>query len=148
MKNNKWNRRFLNLADSISKWSKDPVLKVGAVIVRPDKSIASMGFNGFPANEPDDHHLYLNAEYKRKHVVHAETNAIIFIKDINCVGFTIFTTFHPCVKCSKRIVDAGITTVVTQKFLPSKSDWSDKWSSRIASANDYLIHNCVEVIIV
>ena len=34
---NKWNKRFIELAEFISKWSKDPSTKVGAVIVGEDK---------------------------------------------------------------------------------------------------------------
>lgn len=146
--NNKWNRRFLNLADNISKWSKDPVLKVGAVIVRPDKSIASMGFNGFPPDMLDSHELYSNKEYKRDHIVHAETNAINFMVDKNPCGFTMFTSFHPCEKCAERIVNAGITRVVTQQFLPCGTDWSAKWTTRITDSNAYLKINNVEVVIV
>ena len=50
--NRKWKLRFLGLSEYIAQWSKDPSTKVGAVIVRPDKSIVSMGFNGFPLQKP------------------------------------------------------------------------------------------------
>lgn len=33
MFNEKWNRRFVELAKNVSTWSKDPSTKVGAVIV-------------------------------------------------------------------------------------------------------------------
>ena len=45
-KSNKWETRFLEMARLVSGWSKDPSTKVGAVIVRPDKTIASVGYNG------------------------------------------------------------------------------------------------------
>ena len=41
----KWNVRFLDLARFIAAWSKDPSTKVGAVLVRPDRTIAAVGFN-------------------------------------------------------------------------------------------------------
>ena len=49
-----WDMRFAQLAKLVSLWSKDPSTKVGSVIVRPDKTIASVGFNGFPKGVPDE----------------------------------------------------------------------------------------------
>lgn len=46
--NAKWIERFVELAAHISQWSKDPSLQVGAVIIRPDRTVASVGFNGLP----------------------------------------------------------------------------------------------------
>lgn len=47
----KWDARFLDLAVFIGDWSKDPSTKVGAVLVRPDRTIAGLGFNGFPRGQ-------------------------------------------------------------------------------------------------
>ena len=44
----KWDRRFLELADQIATWSKDPNRGVGAVIVSGAKQIVATGFNGLP----------------------------------------------------------------------------------------------------
>ena len=46
--NNIWNQRFIELAEHVATWSKDPSTKVGAVIVDFDKRIISIGFNGYP----------------------------------------------------------------------------------------------------
>jgi dCMP deaminase len=43
-----WDRYFLDIAEEVSKASKDPSTKVGAVIVRPDRTVASLGYNGLP----------------------------------------------------------------------------------------------------
>ncbi len=43
----KWDQRFINLARLVSSWSKDPRKKVGAVITNPNRSVASLGYNGF-----------------------------------------------------------------------------------------------------
>ena len=48
----KWDRRWLELAQYISKWSKDPSTQVGAVIARENKLI-SLGYNGFPEGIDD-----------------------------------------------------------------------------------------------
>ena len=37
----KWDLRFIELAKLVSTWSKDPSTKVGSVIVRPNKTVAS-----------------------------------------------------------------------------------------------------------
>ena len=42
MIDNKWHNRFMELAEHVAQWSRDPSTKVGAVIVRPDKSVASV----------------------------------------------------------------------------------------------------------
>ena len=42
-----WDIRFLKMAEMVSLWSKDTSTKTGAVIVRPDHSVASLVFNGF-----------------------------------------------------------------------------------------------------
>ena len=50
----KWDMRFLALAEHISEWSKDPSTQVGAVITHSrSKRVISLGFNGFPAGVED-----------------------------------------------------------------------------------------------
>jgi dCMP deaminase len=44
----KWIVRFLDLARTVSQWSKDPSTKVGAVIADNQQRVVSLGFNGFP----------------------------------------------------------------------------------------------------
>ena len=74
--NDKWKRRFIELAKHISTWSKDPSTQVGAVIVRPDKTIASVGFNGFPRGVDDRPEKLADRPLKYQMIVHAEINAI------------------------------------------------------------------------
>ncbi|HIF04044.1 MAG TPA: CMP deaminase, partial [Candidatus Poseidoniales archaeon] len=50
----KWDRRFLALAEHIAGWSKDPSTQVGCVVVGVDREIRSTGFNGFPRGIADD----------------------------------------------------------------------------------------------
>ena len=49
----KWDLRFLELADCISKWSKDPDRGVGCVIASPDRRVCATGFNGLPSGVED-----------------------------------------------------------------------------------------------
>ena len=108
----KWDKRFLELAEVIATWSKDPSTQVGAVIVRPDKTIASTGYNGFPMGMPDDPEYLENREEKYSRVVHGEINAILFAREA-VKGYTLYTTpFMPCDRCFVQVVQAGIKRVV------------------------------------
>jgi dCMP deaminase len=112
--NNKWDYRFGEMAQLISSWSKDPSTQVGAVIVRPNKSIASLGYNGFPPGVEDRPEWLLDRTKKLELMVHAEHNALNFCDHENITTSTIYVyPLHPCAKCAKRIFDRGVTTVVT-----------------------------------
>lgn len=109
-----WNMRFLALAYEISRWSKDPSTQVGAVITRPDNTIASMGYNGFPRKMIDDPARYEDREEKYDRIIHAEVNAILNSKeDLN--GYTLYITIPPCPRCAVQIIQSGITRVVWYK---------------------------------
>ena len=73
----KWDRRFLELAEHISTWSKDPSTKVGCVVVGEDREIRSTGFNGFPRGIEDDAERLEDREQKYPLICHAEENAIM-----------------------------------------------------------------------
>jgi len=72
----KWDRRFLEMARLVSSWSKDPSTKVGSVVVRPDKTVASVGFNGFPRGVADTEARLCDRGEKLDLIVHAEINAL------------------------------------------------------------------------
>ena len=74
---NNWDCRLIELAKTISTWSKDPSTKVGAVIVDSNRRILSTGYNGFPKGIKDDERLE-NRDEKLEMIVHAEINAILF----------------------------------------------------------------------
>lgn len=109
----KWDERFLSLAAHISTWSKDISYKVGAVIVRPDKTIASVGYNGFARGVNDDPEILANREQKLLRIIHAEENAILHASE-KLHGYTIYVTpLHPCGPCAAKIIQVGIKRVVT-----------------------------------
>jgi dCMP deaminase len=114
-----WERRFLTLAEHIGHWSKDPSTRVGAVIVRPDKTIASMGYNGFPRGAED---LYTSRDVKLMRTVHAELNAILSARE-PLHGYTIFISpLFPCANCAAAIIQAGIKSVVA-KMGAQRPEW-------------------------
>jgi dCMP deaminase len=129
----KWDMYFLKLATLSSTMSKDPSTKVGASIRGPDKSVISVGFNGFPTEMYDDPLILNNRVEKYKYVIHAEDNAIRFALN-NRIGLlkdcTIYTTFPPCINCYKIIRSAGIKQIVTYEPTDEqKNRWSEEWNT-------------------
>lgn len=109
----KWDRRFLELCGVIGSWSKDPSTQQGSVIVRPDMTIASMGFNGFPKSVYDKPELYEERNTKLARVIHAEMNAILHAKE-PLDGYAIYgSPMPPCDRCAAYIIQAGIATIVS-----------------------------------
>ena len=122
----KWDARFLTLADSIATWSKDPSRGVGAVIVSPLKQVIATGYNGLPRGFAD-HEERLQRPGKYDLIVHAEMNAIIQCarNGVSPIDATLYSTFSPCIHCSLSIVQAGITRVVTWGVAKGDEHWND-----------------------
>ena len=97
----------LSIAETVAQKSKDPWRKVGACILRHDNSIASVGYNGFPAGMTED---WSDREERRLFVVHAEQNALRYIRPEEC-GLIAVTTL-PCNDCLKAIASYGIKRIV------------------------------------
>jgi len=126
----KWDRRFLGLAEFIAQWSKDPSTKTGAVIVDPQRRIVSVGYNGFPRGVQDRPDRLNDRDVKYKMVVHCERNAVIFAKS-PVVGCTLYTwPFMSCAPCAAMMIQAGIVEVV--------APYSDnpRWSEDFALAEE------------
>lgn len=125
----KWDRRFINLANEVKSWSKDPRTKVGCVIVDDNKRVISLGFNGFPSGVEDTEERLNNREIKNKLMAHAERNAF----DNNNVNFknsTLYTTYFPCHDCSKSIIQNGVKRVVAPSW-DTSSLWDDSFNFSI-----------------
>lgn len=107
----KWHERFLDMAKLVASWSKDPSTQVGAVIVRPNRTILSVGYNGLPRGVKDDPKLLEDRVYKYPRTVHAEMNAILSSPE-RPAGCTLYVwPMPPCGPCAGPIVQAGITEV-------------------------------------
>lgn len=115
----KWDQRFLDLAAHVGSWSRDPSTKVGAVIVRPDRTIASVGYNGFPRGVAD---VYTTRDDKLMRTVHAETNAIVSARE-PLAGCSLFVyPLCPCSNCAALIIQAGIKEVI-YPVVPTRPEW-------------------------
>lgn len=112
MISDKWDRRFLDLAQHIAGWSKDRSTQTGAVIVDHDRRIVSCGYNGFARGVNDFAGRYENRELKLMAILHCEENAILFAGG-RCDGHTLYTwPFSSCSKCASIVIQSGITRCV------------------------------------
>ena len=120
----KWDDRFIELANFIASWSKDPSTQVGAVIANSNtKRVISMGYNGFPAGVEDTAERLGTREIKYEMVVHAESNALLFAGPA-AEGCTLYVTpLPPCARCAVLIIQAGISRVVSPTPDKSKEPW-------------------------
>ena len=108
----KWDIRFLKLAREVSTWSKDSSTKVGAIIVAPDRSVVSLGFNGFPRQMEDRPEWYADRSEKYSRIIHAEINALIQAHR-SVVGCTLYTwPMLCCDRCIVQMIQAGIVKFV------------------------------------
>ena len=104
-----WYKYALMLAETASKRSEDPYMKVGAVVVRKDNSVASIGYNGVPPGIKID---WTDRDKRRKFVIHAEINALRYIHKSDSEGGFIAITHRPCSACLPVIAAHGIVHVV------------------------------------
>lgn len=106
-----WDEYAMRLAEVAASKSKDPWQKVGAVILRADSSIASIGYNGFPQGVTED---WEDREKRRLLVIHAEQNALRYTKPGE--GKTLYSTLLPCNDCLKSIAAYGIKRVLYKEI--------------------------------
>jgi dCMP deaminase len=139
---NKWDTRFLDLAAVVGSWSKDPSTKVGSVIVRPDFTVASVGFNGFPAKMSDSPHLYNNREEKLSRVIHAEMNAMLHCREV-IKGYIMYVTLLPCDRCIVHAAQAGIVRLIAP--IPS-AEHTSRWGAAFAKSRAYAAEMGLELV--
>jgi dCMP deaminase len=139
-----WDIFYLNMARFVSTKSKDPSTQTGAVIVRPDRSVCSVGFNGFPRGMKDDPALYADRENKYSRIVHCEMNALLLSHDEQVKGYTLYTwPFSSCDRCAVHLIQAGIQRFVFSAITPEKAS---RWGHSSALAQDYMREAGCEVV--
>jgi dCMP deaminase len=117
-----WDQYFMNIAREVSSRSNCIKRKVAAVIIK-DKRIISTGYNGTPRNTRNCNeggcarcNNYATGGTKLDECTcsHGEENAIVqaAYHGVSLKGSTLYTTFSPCLTCSKMIINAGIVEVI------------------------------------
>jgi dCMP deaminase len=120
-----WDEYFMNIARVVALRGNCIKRKVAAVIVR-DKRIISTGYNGTPRGIkncseggcPRCHKFGSSGDNLGECLCsHAEENAIVqaAYHGVSIRGGTIYTTFSPCLICTKMIINSGLAEVVYSK---------------------------------
>lgn len=143
MSQREWDIFYLNMARYVATKSKDPSTKTGAVITRPDNSLCSIGFNGFPKGMKDTPELYADREKKYSRIVHCEVNAEILTGE-RVVGYTLYTwPFASCDRCAVQMIQAGIRRFVFPEMPPEKAA---RWKDIMELAESYMREAGCEVV--
>jgi len=115
----------MEVANTISTWSKDKSRKTAAVIVDGRQCLISIGWNGFPRGIDDDVLARHQRPDKYLWTEHAERNAIYnAAANGNKVGgCRMYLPWYPCADCARAIIQSGIV-----ELLCYEPDWADeKW---------------------
>lgn len=127
---NSWHIRYLQLAQEISTWSKDPSKQIGAVAVGSKGQILSQGYNGFPRGILDLEERLNDRQIKYKYVVHAEMNVIYnaSYSGVSLAESTLYIYGLPvCSECAKGIIQVGISKIVIPKYNDILPRWKESW---------------------
>ena len=130
---NKWDKRFMEMAELVSTWSScyRTGRQVGAVIVK-NKRILTTGYNGAPSGVKscaekgvcmrDEMGVASGTRAELCYAVHAEQNAICQAAKlgISVEGATIYVTHQPCVICTRMILNSGIKRVIYKNGYPDE----------------------------
>lgn len=126
-----WDYRFLDLADHVARWSRDPSTKVGAVIVDDKNRVISIGYNGVPRGV--DEPKIGDREGKLLRTIHAEENALAFAyRDVE--GCRMYVSFPPCAHCAAQIIQRGIKEVIYRSDAPGIREFFDRWAGNLQEA--------------
>ncbi len=117
-----WDEYFMKLAKVASLRSNCVKRKVAAIIVR-DRRVISTGYNGTPRGTQNCYEggcprcnglADSGTQLEECLCSHGEENAITqaAYHGVSVKGGTLYTTFAPCLLCTKMIINAGIQEVV------------------------------------
>lgn len=127
-----WDEYFMEIAKVVAKRSNCMKRQVAAILVKEGRIIAT-GYNGTPrktknCNEGGCPRCNSNTPSGKNladcFCSHAEENAIVqsSYHGIAIKDSTIYTTFSPCLICTKMIINAGIKEVIYNDDYPLSED--------------------------
>jgi dCMP deaminase len=126
----------IDMARHVSKLSKDPSTKVGAVIFDPKGRIVSAGFNGFARGVKDTPERLAARDLKLRMVLHAERNAMAFAT-APLEGCVMVVTHPCCAQCAASLIQAGIAHVVYPAPTPEfKARWAEDYELAMLQFNE------------
>ncbi|PYB68909.1 cytidine deaminase [Thermoplasma sp. Kam2015] len=125
-----WDEYFMRMAYLAASRTNCIRRKVGAVIVK-DKNVLATGYNGPPSGTAhcdvvgcirEDLKVPSGERHELCRGLHAEQNAIIqaAVHGVSIKDATIYVTTHPCVVCSKMIMNAQIKEIVYAEGYPDE----------------------------
>ncbi len=123
-----WDAYFMNIAQVVASRSNCLKRKVAALIVK-DGRIISTGYNGTPRHTKNCYEGGCprcssvgpsGQNLSECFCSHGEENAIVqaAYHGISIKESTLFTTFSPCLLCTKMIINAGVKEVVYNQDYP------------------------------
>jgi dCMP deaminase len=125
-----WDEYFLEVADLVSKRATCLRRRVGAVLVK-DKKILATGYNGAPSGLAHCFEIgclreKLKIPSGQRHELcrglHAEQNVILqaALYGVSTKGSILYLTNQPCVICAKMLINAGIKEIVIAAGYPDE----------------------------
>ncbi len=125
-----WDQYFMRMAFLAASRSNCTRRKVGAVIVK-DKNVLATGYNGPPSGTVhcdvvgcvrDELNVPSGERHELCRGLHAEQNAIIqaAVHGVSIRDSVIYITTHPCVVCSKMIMNSQIREVIFAQGYPDE----------------------------
>lgn len=125
-----WDEYFMEIAALVSKRSTCLRRKVGAVLVK-ERRILATGYNGTPTKiihcwETGCIRAELKVPSGQRHELcrglHAEQNVLLqaALYGISLKDSTLYCTNEPCLICTKMLINAGIKEIVTRGSYPDK----------------------------
>jgi dCMP deaminase len=123
-----WDEYFMRMAELAATRSTCLRRQVGAVIVK-DKKILATGYNGAPSGLKhcldigclrDKLGIPSGERHELCRATHAEQNAIAqaALFGVSIKDGTMYSTTHPCILCTKLIINAGIKRMVIKDSYP------------------------------
>ena len=125
-----WDEYFLEVANLVSKRTTCLRRRVGAVLVK-DKKILATGYNGAPSGLK--HCIEIGCLRERLKIpsgerhelcrgLHAEQNVILqaALYGVSTKDSILYITNQPCIICAKMLINAGIKGIVTSGDYPDK----------------------------
>ena len=123
-----WDEYFMRIAFEVATRSTCMRRKVGCVLAR-SKRILATGYNGVPRGLPhceeagcirERNGVPSGQRHELCRGLHAEMNAFLqaAIHGVSVDGSELYSTTHPCVLCTKMLIQAGVRRVIAAEGYP------------------------------